>query len=204
MRYPLKARVTGSFLFWWWFASTTGFFLAVFAHFPGDFRIVAEIQEFVWATALFGGTLGTIFALQIGIFQWLVLRRTLAISPFWILAIALSVGFTHALNDATPHNINLEIMMFLGSVFSGIVQALVLQKFIWTHWWFIICSFAWLAAWHIGLWVITLTGLYFLTPESGHDIDKHIVFAVVFGSVYSLITGFEMMILLQQKPKLEI
>lgn len=199
-----EPRVAWSFLFWWWLANTVGFIIAVFAHFPGDFRNVAEIREFVWATALFSFMLGMFFAFPVGIFQWLVLRRWLAVSKFWILATAIGVGFTHALNDATPHSISLEIEMLAGSVFVGIVQSLVLKKFVPARWSFLICVVAWFAAWQIGLWVIVSTGLYFLTWESGRSIEMKFAFALVFGSVYALVTGFGLAFWLQsQKMKTE-
>ena len=201
MRHQTEARVAWSFLFWWWLANAVGFFVAVFAHFPGDFRNVGEIREFVWATALFGGTVGTIFAIPVGFFQWLVLRRWLGVSKFWILATAVGVGFTHALNDATPHTISLEIEMLAGSVFVGFVQSLVLKKVIPTSWSFLVCTSAWFAAWHIGLWLIVLTGLYFLTWESGRSNEMKIVFSLVFGSIYAFITGFAYVMWSQRHQK---
>jgi hypothetical protein len=107
-----------------WVGSTTiglaagGFVL----HFPGSFGDSATWEAIA---IVFGGILGAITGLGVGVIQWAALRLGRREGVRLLLLMAVAIGITHALFDGGPASIGLVAMSILAGLSVAVAYAIV-------------------------------------------------------------------------------
>jgi hypothetical protein len=141
------------FVLWWTLAGVIGFAIQGWVfHYPGDlytnqdmfvpFTLPFDLfpffpTAFSIEAALFGAILATpTGALLAGLPQWLLPRRHLALSAWWITAVALGIGVTHGLVDGSSSwTAFLPLVMLVSGTILGVLQWLVTRRQVaWAVW----------------------------------------------------------------------
>jgi hypothetical protein len=215
-----QARRAAGWLFvlWWTLASVIGFALmgAVF-HFPGDLYSPALFAPFGLPFGLFGaffrafdvsaGIFGAVLAgmtgaLLAGLPQWLLLRRYLALSAWWIAAMALGIGLTHGLVDGYVAwtIFLLPLIMLVSGAVLGVLQWLVTRRLVpQAFWWIPVSALGWYLAWLVGTLALNASRMLGQewTPLIGFQ--QHGLFSAVFGLAYGALSGAFWLYLLRRK-----
>jgi hypothetical protein len=165
----------------------------LFPYFPAAFSIEA---------ALFGVILATLTgALLAGLPQWLLLRRHLALSVWWIAAVALSIGLTHGLVDGSSSwPLFLPLIMLASGTVLGVSQWLATRRQVARAiGWIPVSALGWYLAWLLGALALNASGLLGQewTPVIGSQ--QHGLFSAVFGLVYGALSGGFWLYLLRRK-----
>lgn len=141
--------------------------------------------------------MGTIFAVPLGVAQWLVLRRSLGVGKRWIAATALGVGVMHALGDGLPAPWRWGPVGMadgwlavgtLGGVGIGTLQALASQGRLAPATWIVANAIAWPLGIATGLWLAYGSGLM-AQSGPGAWAQQHLLVGVVAGAVVGVLTG---------------
>jgi hypothetical protein len=176
-------------------------------HYPGDlynpatftplgFPIAlygALLRTFAVSAATFGLLLATVTgAVLTGLPQWLLLRRLLPLSAWWIAAVALGIGVTHGLVDgfAAATVFLLPFIMLASGVILGVLQWQVTRRHVARAvWWIPVSALGWYLAWLLGAQALNASGLLGQewTPVVGSQ--QHGLFSAVFGLVYGALSG---------------
>lgn len=196
------------FVLWWTLAGVIGFAIQGWVfHYPGDlytnqdmfvpFTLPFDLfpffpTAFSIEAALFGAILATpTGALLAGLPQWLLPRRHLALSAWWITAVALGIGVTHGLVDGSSSwTAFLPLVMLVSGTILGVLQWLVTRRQVaWAVWWIPVSALGWYLAWLLG--ALTLNASRLLSQEWTPVIgsQQHGLFSAVFGLVYGVLSG---------------
>ena len=141
--------------------------------------------------------MGTIFALPLGVAQWLVLRRSLGVGKRWIAATALGIGLMHALGDGLPAPTGADALAAsdgwlavgaVGGLAIGSLQALAARRRLVAWTWVAGNAIAWPLGIAAGLAIAYGTGLM---AQSGPTAwaQQHALVGVVTGLVAGTLTG---------------
>jgi len=174
------ARPATSWLFvlWWTLVGIIGFAAQGWMfHYPGDLYANPDVfvpfalpfalfpyfsAAFSIAATLFGvilaGVTGTILT---GLPQWLLLRRHLALSAWWIMTVALGIGVTHGLVDGSASWTAFQpvIMLFSGTVLGALQWLVTRRQVAWAVWWIPVSALGWFLAWLLGALTLNASGL---------------------------------------------
>jgi hypothetical protein len=158
---PVARTRSGDWLFWLtWVATGAAAILlsfgAIYASIPIAKAVIPDFNEDRVMGALLFPIMGTV----LGVVQWLVLRRRIPVSAWWIVATAVGIGSIGVLArgialatiratgqewswDSTPHLLAL-------SAFVGLVLALIQLPVLWRHtrgwaWWLLAGIVGWIA-----------------------------------------------------------
>ncbi len=183
----------------WVAATVAGCAIAgAIAHFPGSFPVGSGTQtEFSPSAATFGLVMGAVFALPLGVAQWLVLRRSLGVGKRWIGATALGVGVMHALGDGLPAPWGWGgagvadgwlAVGALGGLSIGLLQALAAngRLVVWT--WIAGAAIAWPVGIAMGLWLAYAVGLMAQSGPAAWA-QQHLLVGAVTGLIVGVLTG---------------
>jgi phosphoglycerol transferase MdoB-like AlkP superfamily enzyme len=133
--------------------------------------------------------------------QWLLLRRHLPLSAWWITAVALGIGLTHGLVDGSASwAAFLPLIMLVSGIVLGVLQWLVTRRqFARAVWWIPVCALGWYLAWLLGALTLKASGLLGQewTPVIGSQ--QHGLFSAIFGLVYGALSGVFWLYLLRRK-----
>lgn len=105
-----------------WIAATTlGLGLVGFGlHFPGSSEIGSGVDALQLGTGALGAIQGAISGVIVGLLQWLVLRHALGGPWAVVAAMAVGIGFTHALGDGAPTSLGrAPVALASGLVLTG-------------------------------------------------------------------------------------
>lgn len=153
--------------------------------------------EFSASAATFGLVMGTIFALPLGVAQWLVVRRSLSVGKRWIVATALGVGVMHALGDGLPAPWGWGpagladgwlAVGTLGGLGIGILQVLASPGRISPASWVVANAIAWPFGIVTGLWLAYAVGLM-AQSGPGAWAQQHLLVSVIAGLTVGVVTG---------------
>ncbi|MEM8536102.1 MAG: hypothetical protein AAGF95_35080 [Chloroflexota bacterium] len=185
-----QATADGVFMTWWMVANVLP--LAVGWHWLGT-----TIVDYP------GGVTVILFFLQCLVFigQWLILRRYLSVDHWWLTAsvAGLLVGFVagafvggsvNALIGSSGFDVALFIIVSITGGVLGLVQMLVLGRFVQSsRWWIPASTVGWLAPFVVIILV-------------GHNLDYAVMGlfnGALFGCVYGIITGVVLLRLVCRK-----
>lgn len=183
-----------------WVAATVGgcAIAGAVAHFPGSFPVGSGTQtEVSPSAATFGLVMGTIFALPLGVAQWLVLRRSLGVGKRWIVATALGIGLMHALGDGLPASDNWGPARFVGGWLAvgavggatvGTLQAFAAAGRVVAWTWIVGSAIAWSCGITAGLLLAAMIGLMAQSGPAAWA-QQHLLVGVVAGVVAGILTG---------------
>lgn len=170
----------------------------VIGHFPGSFPVGSGTQSaFAPPAAAYGLVMGTIFALPLGIAQWLVLRRSPGIGKRWIVATAVGVGVMHAAGDGAPAQYGTGILAAgdgwlavgaLGGFLIATQQVLAARGRLVAWTWIVGSVIAWPLGIVAGLSIAHGTGLMAQTGPAAWA-QQHALVGVVTGLVVGILTG---------------
>ncbi len=202
----------------WTLATVVGFVLGEVYLRPLTFSLVPFIKsKFDWFGIILGVADGVATGISVGFSQWLVLKKYFAHNWLWILAtfIGITIGnFTESLIIVLTRNqpltyiftwssvvVNL-IILFIAGLEIGLIQMVVLQKFLSKPWiWVITVGVSWTLATIIGNHVIypifypTVDGLLI---QYGISLFAEIVIYSTSGIIFGIITGSLLSWLLKQ------
>lgn len=153
----------------WVLATTIGFVLGDVYLTSLTFRFVPTSlveSEFDWFGIMLGVAVGVATGFSVGIFQWLVLKKYFAQNWLWILATFIGIisgNFTEGLMIVLTRNLPLTyifiwssvvvnlIILFIAGLEIGLIQMIVLQKFLSKTWiWAITVAISWTIATVVG------------------------------------------------------
>ncbi len=98
----------------WVVATTLGLVVAGFIfHFPGSF---GGLGTWDGSAAIFGLILGAISGALVGVMQWAALLLPRRAGGRLLLAMAIGIGVTHAVNDGGPNSVGLVGVSILGGL----------------------------------------------------------------------------------------
>ena len=198
------------FVLWWLLANVISFGIAggMFHNFPLTFifpSTAAWLGTFELSPALFGAAFGAVPSILIGLLQWLILRRHLPVSGWWIFTILPGVGFDHFISDGFPNAQDLSIAVLASSALIGVLQWLVLRRQVNSFAWWIVAT---VVSWSMGVWIgvsiLDASGLLSRTWIRGIDFQEHGLVAIVLAAVYSLMTAIIMGLILQRNRSDEL
>lgn len=183
----------------WVAATVAGCAIAgAIAHFPGSFPVGSGTQaEVSLSAATFGLVMGTLFALPLGVAQWLVLRRSLGVGKRWIVATAVGVGLMHAAGDGAPAPYGTGILGIgdgwiaigaLGGFIIGTQQVLAARGRLVAWMWVAGSVIAWPLGILAGLSIAHGIGLMTQTGPAAWT-QQHALVAVITGLVVGVLTG---------------
>ena len=153
-----------------------------------------DIQAAVIGAVLFG----FIPCVPIGLAQWVILRRRLPISSWWIVSIPLGVSLLHFLSDGFPNAGDLSVAVIASGALIGIFQwNLMRAQVVSSEWWIAASLAGWYLGWIIGIALLDIGGLIGL-----HYSQKHAILGISIGLVYSLLTGIGLVYLVQKRHPL--
>jgi len=174
-------------------------------------------SKFDWFGIMLGVAAGVATGISVGFFQWLVLKKYFTHNWSWILAtfIGITIGnFTESLIIVLTRNHPLTyiftwssvvvniIILFTAGLEIGLIQMIVLQKFLSKTWiWVITVGISWTLATIIGNDVIypifypTVDGAFI---QYGVSLFAEIVIYGTSGMVFGIITGSLLFCLLKQ------
>jgi hypothetical protein len=180
----------------WIGANLAGFGLvgAMFHNFPLAFGLLAGLTQwgrFELMPALLGGLLfGVVPALLVGLGQWLILRRSLALSGWWIVTVSYGMGLQHFLADGFPNARDLSLAVAAASALTALFQARLLKgRVSGSGWWAAAAIGGWWLGWMLSIGLLEALGLWRLAWVPGLDGQQHGLQGLVVGSTYGLLTG---------------
>lgn len=141
--------------------------------------------------------MGTLFALPLGVAQWLVLRRSLGVGKRWIVATALGIGLMHALGDGLPASDSWGPARFVGGWLAvgaiggagvGVLQALAATGRLVAWTWIVGAAIAWSCGISAGLLLAAMMGLMAQSGPAAWA-QQHALVAVITGLVVGVLTG---------------
>jgi hypothetical protein len=110
----------------WISATAIGFALGGFVlHFPGSFGGLAAWDP---AATLFGGILGFATGVGVALVQWVGLRLPRRSGTPLLLAMGLSIGITHGLQDGAPASIGLLVVAAVSGVAVAAIFAVLFDQ----------------------------------------------------------------------------
>jgi hypothetical protein len=110
----------------WVAATSIGLVLGGFVlHFPGSF---GDLRSWDPAALIFGGILGFITGVWVGVFQWVALLLPRRRGGRLLLAMGIGIGITHALNDAAPSSLGLPIVAIASGLGTTAAVAVILGE----------------------------------------------------------------------------
>lgn len=182
----------------WLFTNLIGFGLVgmLFHNFPLAFTFppnVTRLGAFKFGAAFGGGlAFGAIPALLIGLLQWLILRRYLSASRWWIVSVSAGVGLMHFITDGFENARDLSIAVLLGGLVVGVLQWLLLrQHFQQSGWWIVATVASWYLGWLMSYLILML--LKFVNPFWAGVMyqyqNQHGLQGASVGALISLING---------------
>lgn len=193
----------------WTLATVVGFVLGEVYLRSLTFSIVPYIKsEFDWFGIMLGVADGVATGLSVGFFQWLVLKKYFAHNWLWILATLIGItfgNFTESFVIVLTRNqpliyiftwssvvVNL-IILFIAGLEIGIIQMVVLQKFLSKSWiWVLTLGISWTVATIIGndvIYPIFYPSIDGLLIQYGISLFAEIVIYGTSGLIFGIITG---------------
>lgn len=184
---------------YWVAATVAGCAVAgAIGHFPGSFPVGSGTQsEFSPSAGAFGLLMGTIFALPLGVAQWLVLRRSIGIGRRWIVATALGIGVMHALGDGLPASDGWGPARFaggwlavgaIGGAAVGLLQVLAANGRLVAWTWMVGSAIGWSCGITAGLLLAAMVGLMTQSGPAAWA-QQHLFVGVVAALVAGILTG---------------
>ncbi len=180
----------------WISVNLAGFGLVgvMFHNFPLAFNLptgLTRLGRFELMPALLGGVLfGVVPALLVGLGQWLVLRRILALSGWWVITVSAGMGLQHFLADGFPNALDLSLAVLAASTLTGLFQARLLTgRSGIAGWWAAAAIGGWWLGWLLSFAVLEAMGLRWLAWVPGLDGRQHGVQGLVVGATYSVFTA---------------
>lgn len=193
-----RLQINGLTAVLWVGVNVIGFGLAgaMFHNFPLAFAFqfpppLFDLRSFDVNAAIFGALLpGGLPGVVIGFCQWLILRRHIRVSRWWILAAVAGISVCHFLSDGFPSARDLTLAVLAGGLVMGVGQWFLLRQQMPTaKWWLVVTFVSWYLGWVISMWWLRSEGLIYQpwTPNLGAQ--QHGAQGVILGALYSLLTG---------------
>jgi hypothetical protein len=193
----------------WTLATVVGFVLGEVYLRSLTFSIVPYIKsEFDWDGIMLSVADGVATGLSVGFFQWLVLKKYFTHNWLWILATLIGItfgNFTESFIIVLTRNqpltyiftwssavVNL-IILFIAGLEIGLIQMVVLQKFLSKSWiWVLTLGISWTVATIIGndvIYPIFYPSIDGLLIQYGISLFAEIVIYGTSGLIFGIITG---------------
>lgn len=189
-------------MLWWLLANVIsfGFVGGAFHNFELVNPSIGRLGTFELAPASVGAVLGAVPSILIGSLQWLILRRHLPVSRWWILTVSAGIGLNHFISDGFPNASDPIIGLFAGSAVVGVLQWLALRRLVNSFaWWIVATVVSWSVGVVIGVSLLDVSGLLRSDWTSGLGFQQHGLVGIVLAAVYSIPTGVIMVRFLQRK-----
>lgn len=166
---------------------------AAFHNFPVTSGIAPEstrFNAFDPGAALFGMLLGGLPASLIGLWQWLVLRRSVRVPRRWILTATVAIGLQHFLQDGFPDASDMTFAVAAGALAAGLTQWMLIRCVVpISNAWPMITAAGWVLGWALGVLLLGALGIRDVpwTPDLG--LQQHGLLGAAVGAVYGLATA---------------
>lgn len=195
-------KAKAMFALWWLLANVIsfGFVGGAFHNFELLTPSIAGLGTFELAPALVGALFGAVPSILIGWFQWLILRRYIRVSRWWILTVSAGIGLNHFIADGFPNARAPIIGLLAGSAAVGLLQWLVLRRQVNSFaWWILATIGSWSIGVLIGVSLLDASGLLSRSYTPGLDFQQHGLVGIVLAAIYSILTGVVMVMFLRRK-----